>query len=221
MAKSIAVLGLGKFGMSLVRSLSEMGADVLAVDKVEAYVQEIANYCSEAICADLANEEDLNKLGLKEMDIVVCAMGESLEASILSVAVAKEQGVPLIVAKSSSARMSSILRKVGANRVIMPEEYAGARSAAMLVSESVLDYFELGSRLSMVEMQISDDRRRNQRRERRMDADRSRASAAGKGEAAGCRGPQEFGQAEESVSRSAAGSVHRMRAVHARMPAGH
>ena len=79
MAKSIAVLGLGKFGMSLVRSLSEMGADVLAVDKVEAYVQEIANYCSEAICADLANEEDLNKLGLKEMDIVVCAMGESLE----------------------------------------------------------------------------------------------------------------------------------------------
>ena len=138
--------------MSLVRSLNEMGADVMAVDKVETYVQEIANYCSTAICADLANEEDLNKLGLKEMDIVVCAMGESLEASILSVAVAKEQGVPLIVAKSSSARMSSILRKVGANRVIMPEEYAGARSAAMLVSESVLDYFELGSRLSMIEM---------------------------------------------------------------------
>ena len=152
MAKSIAVLGLGKFGMSLVRSLNEMGADVMAVDKVETYVQEIANYCSTAICADLANEEDLNKLGLKEMDIVVCAMGESLEASILSVAVAKEQGVPLIVAKSSSARMSSILRKVGANRVIMPEEYAGARSAAMLVCESVLDYFELGSRLSMIEM---------------------------------------------------------------------
>ena len=152
MAKSIAVLGLGKFGMSLVRSLNEMGADVMAVDKVEMYVQEIADYCSTAICADLANEEDLNKLGLKEMDIVVCAMGESLEASILSVAVAKEQGVPLIVAKSSSARMSSILRKVGANRVIMPEEYAGARSAAMLVSESVLDYFELGSRLSMIEM---------------------------------------------------------------------
>ena len=145
MAKSIAVLGLGKFGMSLVRSLNEMGADVMAVDKVETYVQEIANYCSTAICADLANEEDLNKLGLKEMDIVVCAMGESLEASILSVAVAKEQGVPLIVAKSSSARMSSILRKVGANRVIMPEEYAGARSAAMLVSESVLDYFELAA----------------------------------------------------------------------------
>ena len=152
MAKSIAVLGLGKFGMSLVRSLNEMGADVMAVDKVETYVQEIASYCSAAICADLANEEDLNKLGLKEMDIVVCAMGESLEASILSVAVAKEQGVPLIVAKSSSARMSSILRKVGAIRVIMPEEYAGARSAAMLVSESVLDYFELGSRLSMIEM---------------------------------------------------------------------
>ena len=152
MAKSIAVLGLGKFGMSLVRGLNEMGADVLAVDKVEANVKEIAASCAYAVCADLSNEENLLKLGLEDMDSVVIAMGESLEPSILSVAVSKELGVPMIVAKSSSKRMSSILLKVGANRVIMPEEYAGMRSAALLVSDNITNYFQVSDQLSMIEM---------------------------------------------------------------------
>ena len=152
MAKSIAVLGLGKFGMSLVRGLNEMGADVLAVDKVEANVKEIAASCASAVCADLSNEENLLKLGLEDMDSVVIAMGESLEPSILSVAVSKELGVPMIVAKSSSKRMSSILLKVGANRVIMPEEYAGMRSAALLVSDNITNYFQVSDQLSMIEM---------------------------------------------------------------------
>ena len=136
MAKSIAVLGLGKYGMSLVGALYEMGADVLAVDNNEANVKEIASH---------------------EMDTVVVAMGESLEASIMSVVVAKEMGVPAIIAKSSSVRMSSILRKVGASKVIMPEEYAGARSAAMLLSDTVLDYFQVGGHLGMVEMEPLDE----------------------------------------------------------------
>lgn len=152
MKKSIAVLGLGKYGMSLVRSLNEMGADVLAVDKRGDNVKEIADHCDAAVCADLSDEEDLLKLGLQNMDIVVVAMGQCLEASILSVAVAKEQGVPMIVAKSSSDRMSAILRKVGANSVIMPEEHAAARSAVMLVSDTVMDYFQVGSNLCIIQM---------------------------------------------------------------------
>ena len=86
------------------------------------------------------------------MDIVVVAIGDNLEASIFSVAAAKEQGVPLILAKSSSERMSSILRKVGADRVIMPEEYAGKRSATILASDNVLDYFQVDESLCMIEM---------------------------------------------------------------------
>lgn len=157
MAKSIAVLGLGKYGMSLVGALYEMGADVLAVDNNEANVKEIASRCTAAVCADLSVEDNLLKLGLNEMDTVVVAMGESLEASIMSVVVAKEMGVPAIIAKSSSVRMSSILRKVGASKVIMPEEYAGARSAAMLLSDTVLDYFQVGGHLGMVEMEPLDE----------------------------------------------------------------
>ena len=152
MKKSIAVLGLGMFGKSLVRSLSELGADVLAVDVNETNVKEVADFCSEAVCADLANEESLKELVLRDMDTVVVSVGRNLEASIFSVAAAKEQGVPYIVAKSSSDRMSSILRKIGADRVIMPEEYAGKRAAAILVMETMLDYFQVDDNLCMVEM---------------------------------------------------------------------
>ena len=136
MKKSIAVLGLGEYGMSLVRALNDMGADVLAADRDEENMNAVADFCVAAVCTDLEKEENLISLGLQGMDVVVVSMGRNLEASILAVAVAKELGVPLIVAKSSSVRMSSILRKVGANRVIVPEEYAGMRSASMLISAS-------------------------------------------------------------------------------------
>ena len=152
MKKSIAVLGLGKFGRSLARSLSSLGADVLAVDQNETSVKEIADFCSEAVCADLTNEESLNALGLKDMDIVVVAVGRNLEASIFAVSAAKEQGVPLVMAKSISVRMSTILRRIGADKVILPEEYAGNRTAVTLMSESVLDYFQVDDSLCMIEM---------------------------------------------------------------------
>ena len=152
MKKSIAVLGLGKFGRSLARSLSSLGADVLAVDQNETIVKEIADFCSEAVCADLTNEESLNALGLKDMDIVVVAVGRNLEASIFAVSAAKEQGVPLVMAKSISVRMSTILRRIGADKVFLPEEYAGNRTAVTLMSESVLDYFQVDASLCMIEM---------------------------------------------------------------------
>ena len=153
MKKSIAVLGLGKYGISLVRALNEMGVDVLAVDQEETIVKEIAEYCTEAVCANLQDEKSLQALGLKDMDIVVVAIGDNLEASIFAVVAAKEQGVPLIVAKSSSERMTYILSKVGADKVIQPEEYAGKRSAAILASDNMLDYFEVDDSICMVEIQ--------------------------------------------------------------------
>ncbi len=157
MTKSIAVLGLGKYGMSLVRTLNGMGVEVLAVDRKEANVNEIADSCTAAVCADLTVEDNLLTLGLKDMDIVVVAMGQNLEASILSVAVCKELGVPKIVAKSSSKRMSSILRKVGADIVTMPEEHAGMRSAAMLVTDAMLDYFQVDNNLCLIEMRTLEE----------------------------------------------------------------
>ncbi|MCR4575519.1 MAG: TrkA family potassium uptake protein [Lentisphaeria bacterium] len=153
MKKSIAVLGLGKYGMSLAKAMYDMGADVLAVDKDMDTVKEISGYCTEAICMDVLNEEEIGNLDLKNMDIVVSAMGGNLAASIMAVAVSKEQHVPSIVAKSSSSRMSSILKKIGANMIIIPEEESGLRTARVLASDTILDYFQVDDNLCMIEME--------------------------------------------------------------------
>jgi len=152
MSKSIAVIGLGKFGKSLVRALSELHVDVLAVDEKEENVKEVEAYCTAAICADLTKEESLTSLSLKDMDIVVVAIGHDLKSAIYAVSAAKEQGVPRILAKSTSDRMSSIFLKVGADEIIMPEEYAGKRTAVILASDTVLDYFQIDNNLRMIEM---------------------------------------------------------------------
>ena len=127
MKKSIAVLGLGRFGKSLADHLYKMGADVLAVDSNQDLIQDFSSKCTAAVCADLENEEEVTALGLKNMDIVVIAMSHNLAASVMSITVAKDQGVPVVVAKASSERMKSILRKVGADQIIDPEEEGGAR----------------------------------------------------------------------------------------------
>ncbi|MBO7336068.1 MAG: TrkA family potassium uptake protein [Lachnospiraceae bacterium] len=157
MKKSIAVLGLGNYGMSLAKEMYRIGADVLAVDKDEEKVKEIADFCTEAVCADLTSEEEIGTLDLKNMDIVVCAMGRNLAASIMAITVSKEQNVPSVVAKSSSARMTSILKKVGADKVIIPEEENGIRSARIIASDTVLDYFQVDDNLSMIEMNPEPD----------------------------------------------------------------
>lgn len=152
MKKTIAVLGLGKYGISLAKSMYEMGADVLVVDNNHDKLKDMDGYCTAAVCADLTNEDEVEMLGLKNMDIVAVAMAGNLSASIMSVAVANELKVPLIVAKSSSERMTSILKKIGADKVIVPEEYSGEQSARILASDTFLDYFKVDENLCIVEM---------------------------------------------------------------------
>lgn len=152
MKKSIAVLGLGKYGRSLAENLYRMGADVLGADVDEDIVEEFSTKCTAAVCVDLENEEEVAALGLKNMDIVVAATGKNLAASIMSVAVAKEQGVPIVVAKTSSDLASSILRKVGADKIIDPEGDGGLRSASILMSSSFKDFFEIDENMYMIEM---------------------------------------------------------------------
>ena len=157
MKRSVAVLGLGKYGRSLAENLYLLGADVLAVDNNEKTVEEFADKCTSAVCANLSNEEEVNALGLKDMDIVVVATGDDLAASIMSIAVAREQGVPHVVAKSSSDRMSSILLKVGADKILDPEGDGGKRSARILLSSTFKDYFQLDDNMYMVEMIPKDE----------------------------------------------------------------
>ena len=152
MSISIAVLGLGKYGRSLAESMYALGADVMVVDANENLINEFSSKSTVAVCADLGNEDEVKELGLGNMDIVCTAMGSNLAASILSVSIAKDQGVPFVIAKSGSQRMASILKKVGVDKVVDPENENGQRSARILGSSSVLDFFDVDGNLCMVEI---------------------------------------------------------------------
>ena len=152
MSKSIAILGLGKYGRSLAENLSEMGADVLVADRNEELVRDFAPKVTSAVCVDLSDEEEIKLLGLNNMDMVVTAMGSDLAPSIMAVTMAKEAGVPFILAKASSRRMASILRHVGADKVIDPEDESGLRSARILMNSSVFDFFQLDKNLGIAEI---------------------------------------------------------------------
>ena len=143
MSKQIAVLGMGRFGKSIALSLSDMGADVMAVDANPDVLEKVADKVTFAIEADLKNAESITGTGIENMDVVVVAMGSDLTASITSVMAAKEVGVPFVMAKAADDRMGAILEKVGADKVIYPEEETGVRTARTLMSDSFMDYFDI------------------------------------------------------------------------------
>ncbi len=151
--KSVAILGLGKYGCSLAETLYSLGEDVLVADIDERVIKEMAPKVTTAVCADLSNEDELDALGLQNMDIVIICMGGNIAASVLSVSIAKEKGVPVVVAKASSPRMKALLKRVGADKIVDPEREGGIRSARILASRYIHDYFEIDENLCMIELQ--------------------------------------------------------------------
>ncbi len=152
MIKSVAILGLGSYGKSLAKNLYDMGADVLVADRNEEIIRDYSSRVTAAVCADLSAEEEVKQLGLQNMDIVITAMGQDLAPSIVCVAIAKESGVPLVVSKASSNLMAAILKRIGADKVINPEEESGLRSARVLMSSSFFDFFQIDDTVSMAEI---------------------------------------------------------------------
>ena len=150
--KSIAVFGLGRFGMSLATNLYTYGVDVLAVDKDIKLIDSVSDKVTYAVAAELSDPAAVKELGIGQMDTVVVAMGTDLEASIISVMVAKEEGVPMVIAKAANERMGVILKKVGADKIIYPEKEGGARTAKILMSDSFMEFFDIDENLCLVEM---------------------------------------------------------------------
>lgn len=152
MDKSFAVFGLGRFGASVALALMDAGAEVMAVDKNEESVNEIADQITCAVTADVSDPDAIKSLGISNMDAVVVAMSQDLEASIMSVMVSKELGVPFVMAKAKDVRMGDILVRVGADKIIYPEFETGIRTARKLVSSDFLEFFDLSDTISLVEM---------------------------------------------------------------------
>ena len=152
MKKSIAVLGLGRFGQFLTSALCKSGADVLIADDDEEIIRKYANDVSCAVKADLNDPEVIRGLGLSGVDTVVVSMGNSLDASIMCVMVAKELGVKHVITKAASLRMGEILRRVGADEIIYPEKESAELTARRLMSADFLEFFNLGSELCVFGM---------------------------------------------------------------------
>lgn len=139
MANQVMIIGLGQFGMSLGRTLSEKGAEVLAVDSDRELVEEAATFCTEAIAIDATDETELARLNPGQRDAVVCAIGDdSKEASIMCTALLRQMGVPLIIARAGDKMHRRILQLVGAHWVINPELEFGKRFANRILFRDVI-----------------------------------------------------------------------------------
>lgn len=150
--KQFVILGLGRFGLSLARTLYSLGHDVLAVDENEDIIQDISDSVTHAVQADATDENSLRALGLRNFDVAVVAIGSSIQASILVTLIVKELGVKYVVAKAQSELHAKVLYKIGADRVVFPERDMGLRLAHNLVSSNVLDFIELAPDYSIVEI---------------------------------------------------------------------
>ncbi|MDT8899696.1 potassium channel family protein [Anaeroselena agilis] len=152
--KQFAVIGIGRFGLSVACSLASQGYEVLAVDHDLESIQRISEVVTHAVCVDTTDEEALKALGIRNFDVVVVAIGEDVQASVLTTLLLKEAGVGHIVAKAQNELHGKMLEKIGADRVIYPERDMGMRIAHSLVSTNVLEYIKLSPDIGIVEVAV-------------------------------------------------------------------
>lgn len=147
-----AVIGLGSFGSNVAKTLCEQKNEVLAIDKKKEKIEDVKEYVSHAVIMDAANKENLQALGLKDMDVIVVSLGPEMEASILTVLYLHELGTKRIVAKALTEDHAKILEAVGATEVIYPEKDMAIKTALRLTSPNILEYLPLVSGISIEEI---------------------------------------------------------------------
>lgn len=150
--KQFVVIGCGRFGTSVAKTLYNQGHDVLAIDKDEEIVQEISDSVTYAAQADVEDEYALKALGIRNFDVAVVSIGSDIQASIMATLIVKELGVKTVVAKAQNDVHAKVLYKIGADKVVFPERDMGVRLAHNLVSSSVIDYIEFDPDYSIVEI---------------------------------------------------------------------
>lgn len=150
--KQFVVIGLGRFGTSVAKTLYKLGHDVLAVDANEERVQDISEYVTHAIQTDVTDEENLKSLGINNFDVAIIGIGVDMQDSVMITLLAKEIGIKYVIAKANSELHAKILYKIGADKVIFPERDTGVRVAQDIVGSNILDYIELSSEYSLAEV---------------------------------------------------------------------
>lgn len=152
MKKQCIVIGLGRFGSSVAEHLYTLGNDVLAIDIREENVRHISDQVTHAIQADIKDDSVLDTLGLDYFDVAVVAIGEDVESSCMAIIALKKHGVKYIIAKAKNITSGTILKAVGADKVIYPERDMGARVAHNIYSPNIIDFLEFSNEYSLAEV---------------------------------------------------------------------
>jgi len=152
--KSYAVFGLGRYGLSVAEELVNNGAEVLAVDSDESIVNSAVADIPFCKCADITDLEVIKQLGIANIDVVIIAMANNLEASVMAVMLCKEVGVKTVIVKCANEMHRKILSKVGADKVVFPESESGIRLAKNLLSSGFVDVIELSNDVSLIELDV-------------------------------------------------------------------
>ncbi len=150
--RRIGIIGGGRFGSNLAKSLAERGVEVLLLDQDRDVVDTLAGTVAKAMQGDATEEGALEEAGFRDCDIAVVAVSGDMECSILATLMLKEMKVPFVIAKAASEMQGAVLQRVGADRVVYPDKDMAARLARTLLAPSVLDYIEVAEGVSVLEL---------------------------------------------------------------------
>jgi trk system potassium uptake protein TrkA len=148
------IIGLGNFGSSLAEKLTQLGQEVIGVDKEIGKVEDIKDKITYAICLDCKHQSAINSLPLKNTDVVIVTIGEDEGANLLTTALIKKMNVPRLISRSVSPIHATILESMGVEEIVRPEEEAAERWAKKLTAIGILDSFELTDEYSIVEVEV-------------------------------------------------------------------
>jgi trk system potassium uptake protein TrkA len=152
--KTVAVIGLGKFGHYIAKSLSKLDVTVIAVDHNEQRIQEISEYIENAFVLDSTNKHALEEVGIYNLDTVIVSIGEHIEASILTVMALKDLGNKNIIAKAITTTHGEILAKIGASKVVHPEKIAGRMLVKSLVEDVNFEKIDLSNSMRIIKFVV-------------------------------------------------------------------
>ena len=155
--KTYAVFGLGRYGTAVAKELVENGMEVIAIDTNQKIVNDAAAYLPVCKCADVTDAEVVSRLGIGNIDTVIVCMASNLEASVMAVTLCKEAGVKNVIAKCANEMQQKILLRVGADKVVFPENESGIRLAKNLLSSGFIDMISLSNDVSMIEIDVRDE----------------------------------------------------------------
>ena len=153
MKKSFLIIGLGRFGISLARTLTKEGHSVLGIDNNDTVIQKFSFEIDNVMKLDATDSEVLDSLGIADFEAVIIGIGEKyIQNSILATLLVKEKGAKKIIAKAGTKVQGKVLSKVGADLVVFPEKDMGQRVGRILSSQNIIDFIELGSDITILEL---------------------------------------------------------------------